>query len=106
MENDTCFAMYEENNKRGDILVVSKEHCNNFFEMSYKTNEEMFQLARNCKKLLDKRISPDGYNVGFNIGIWAGASECEHSIMHIIPRYAGDIEPEKVRYGIKNITKF
>ena len=91
MENEGCYAIYDENSKNGDILVVTKEHTSNYFEMSYRVNEEMFQLSRNCKKLLDKRVSPDGYIVSQRVGECVGQREDEHAMMIITPRYSGDL---------------
>jgi diadenosine tetraphosphate (Ap4A) HIT family hydrolase len=37
------------------------------------------------------RDSPDGYNIGINIGAAAGQTG-PHAQLHVIPRYAGDVE--------------
>ena len=57
--------------------------------------------------VLDEQIHPDGYNVGVNVGEAAGQTVM-HLHVHVIPRYAGDVEdprggvrgaiPEKRRY--------
>ena len=39
--------------------------------------------------VLDNEFSPDGYNVGINVGEAAGQS-IFHVHIHLIPRYAGD----------------
>ena len=64
-------------------------------------------LIRESKALLDNRFHPDGYNIGINVGNAAGQTVM-HLHIHIIPRYAGDVEdprggvrgaiPEKRRY--------
>ena len=105
MENNTCVAFYsDEAVSSGHITIVTRNHIENYFNMSYENNEEMFMLARNCKKFIDKNFNPEGYNLGYNVGVWAGQRD-KHVAMHLIPRYAGDVSPEKVSGGILNIKK-
>ena len=47
--------------------------------------------CREVKLRLDARHSPAGYNVGVNVGAAAGQT-VGHVHVHLIPRYAGDVE--------------
>ena len=40
--------------------------------------------------MLDREMKPAGYNIGYNMGLSAGAS-IEHLHLHIIPRYPREI---------------
>ncbi|MFW6138916.1 MAG: HIT domain-containing protein, partial [Spirochaetota bacterium] len=40
--------------------------------------------------ILDRLYSPCGYNIGYNIGSFAGAS-ISHVHMHVIPRYENEL---------------
>ena len=46
------------------------------------------------KAMADAKHNPDGYNIGINIGKWAGQS-IPHLHIHVIPRYQGDVENPK-----------
>jgi ATP adenylyltransferase len=50
----------------------------------------MDQTVDKALDVVDSVYSPQGYNIGFNMGRAAGAS-IEHIHLHIIPRYAGEI---------------
>src|SRR5205807_7213804 len=46
------------------------------------------------------RHSPDGFNVGFNLGTAAGQTVF-HFHLHVIPRYAGDVADP--RGGVRHV---
>jgi diadenosine tetraphosphate (Ap4A) HIT family hydrolase len=48
------------------------------------------ELLNSARALIQSQYSPDGYNVGVNIGRAAGQSRM-HVHVHLIPRYAGDV---------------
>jgi ATP adenylyltransferase len=49
----------------------------------------MIDLLNDCIKVIKKIMSPNGFNIGFNIGKIAGAGY-EHIHLHIVPRWLGD----------------
>jgi len=52
--------------------------------------QEIQQLLRMSLDALDELYSPSGYNVGYNMGEFAGAS-LPHLHMHVIPRYPNEL---------------
>lgn len=105
MENETCFVISDERPVNyGHMLIIPKQHKKSYFDLTYKEVEDMFMLSKNCKHYLDNMLEPDGYNIGFNIGEWAGQT-VDHCHMHIIPRYAGDVPATELRGGIRNFKK-
>lgn len=50
--------------------------------------------------MLDEQMAPDGYNVGINCGSAAGQT-IFHVHVHLIPRYAGDID--NPRGGVRGV---
>ena len=78
----------------GHTLIITKRHIESIFDA---TKEEQIDLLANleeAKEILDKKFSPDGYNVGINDGKAAGQTVM-HLHTHLIPRYSGDSEQAK-----------
>jgi diadenosine tetraphosphate (Ap4A) HIT family hydrolase len=50
----------------------------------------VLQLLGQAQRLVQAQHSPDGYNIGVNVGKAGGQSRM-HVHMHLIPRYAGDV---------------
>lgn len=74
----------------GHLLVAPKRHIADLEDLS---NEEALDLQAQtiqAVKLLKKVISPQGFNIGINLGRCAGAGLPGHLHQHIVPRWAGD----------------
>lgn len=87
----------------GHTLVVPKRHVASFFDLTAEEIKACMELITEERKLLDAEHSPDGYNIGVNIGSAAGQS-IHHAHIHIIPRYKGDVENPQggVRHVLPN----
>ena len=75
----------------GHLLVCPKAHKGRLDEL---TTEELLDLQLVLRKMLgilEKRMSPDGFNVGLNLGRAAGAGVPGHLHWHIVPRWSGDV---------------
>ena len=59
----------------------------------------MRAIAR-AKAEIEEHYAPDGYNIGFNVGE-AGGQTVFHLHIHVIPRYAGDVEDP--RGGVRKV---
>lgn len=86
----------------GHTLVIPKRHVASFFELTAEEVAACMALINEEKKLLDEEFSPDGYNIGVNIGQAAGQS-IHHVHIHIIPRYEGDVE--NPQGGVRHVTR-
>ena len=103
LENDLAVAFYDAMPvSDGHTLVIPKRHVETYFDLSKEEMGAIFELSEKVKEMLDNKYHPDGYNVGFNVGVYGGQSVM-HCHMHIIPRYQGDIE--NPRGGIRKIIK-
>lgn len=73
----------------GHTLIIPLRHCPDFFELTGAEMTACFDLLIAEQKQLAADLSPDGYNVGVNVGS-AGGQSVWHVHIHLIPRYAGD----------------
>lgn len=95
IENELARAFYDEFPvSKGHILIIPKRHIANFFELEQKELNDINSLILECKKIIDNKYAPDGYNIGVNVGEHAGQSVF-HVHVHLIPRYKGDVANPK-----------
>jgi len=78
----------------GHFLVIPYRHFSDYFDINDEEREELWRLVTEGKKIADEKYNPDGYNIGINVGKWAGQS-IPHLHIHVIPRYQGDVENPK-----------
>ena len=84
----------------GHTLIIPYRHVGNYFESSDEEKIEIIEMINNVKLMLDDKYSPDGYNIGINSGKAAGQTVM-HMHVHVIPRYAGDVDDP--RGGIRGV---
>lgn len=100
-ENNLAIAYFDEFPvSKGHILIITKRHAKTFFDITDEEQIAIIELLNKCKKYIDKKYTPDGYNVGLNCGESAGQSVM-HLHMHLIPRYKGDVE--NPRGGVRGV---
>jgi diadenosine tetraphosphate (Ap4A) HIT family hydrolase len=58
--------------------------------MTLDEQSAVLALLREAQSAVQKQHSPDGYNIGVNVGKAAGQSRM-HVHVHLIPRYSGDV---------------
>lgn len=74
----------------GHLLVAPREHKADFNELN---DDELLEIQKQIARLtsvLTHSMSPDGFNVGLNLGRVAGAGLPGHLHWHIVPRWNGD----------------
>lgn len=74
----------------GHIMIVPYVHTGVLAELKPATAGEMMALAQQAEKAISKVYSPDGLNLGINLGTSAGAGVAAHLHLHVVPRWNGD----------------
>lgn len=75
----------------GHALVVPRRHESDLFGLTAEEQDDLWRLLRDVQARVQATHRPDGYNVGVNVGA-AGGQTIGHVHVHLIPRYAGDVE--------------
>lgn len=109
----------------GHTLIISRRHVQSFFDTTAEEKQDLLALLELASTPLSERLSfpepnttpfpersrrePDAFNIGINDGPAAGQT-VPHLHIHLIPRYAGDVQdprggvrwvvPEKARYWL------
>ena len=100
--NDLAFALRDNFPvSPGHTLVVPRRLVATWFEATREEQVAMLELVDVVKAALDAALQPDGYNVGFNAGLAAGQTVM-HLHVHVIPRFAGDVEDP--RGGMRHVV--
>lgn len=74
----------------GHLMVASRQHVGKLEDLSKNERNEMMDFCVRAQQILTDVLKPDGFNVGFNIGVAAGAGVADHLHMHVVPRWFGD----------------
>jgi ATP adenylyltransferase len=79
---------YPYNN--GHLMVAPYKHLSNPEDALAEEVEEMMRLTQRAIRALREVYHPDGFNIGMNLGRYAGAGVEDHYHMHVVPRWEGD----------------
>jgi len=74
----------------GHVMVVPFMHTDQLQKLPEAVAHEMMSLSQKMEGVLRQVYTPDGVNLGMNLGRAAGAGIAGHIHMHILPRWVGD----------------
>jgi ATP adenylyltransferase len=74
----------------GHVMVAPVRHVGNLDDLDDGELLELMQLAARVVRAERTAMSPDGFNVGLNLGKVAGAGIADHLHLHVVPRWDGD----------------
>lgn len=74
----------------GHLMIAPYAHLGEFDSAPKETSDEMMDLAKRCQSALREVYRPQGFNLGMNLGLAAGAGIADHIHLHILPRWSGD----------------
>lgn len=107
-ESATAYSIYDKYPvSKGHSLIIAKRHCSSYFELSLREQTACILMLKEVKEIISNRFTPDGFNVGINVGKDAGQT-IDHVHIHLIPRYNGDVSDPTggVRGVIPNLQKY
>jgi len=99
----------------GHVMIVPYAHAAELQLCESGVLDEMMRLAQRVEKALKAAYSPDGINLGMNLGRAAGAGVEGHLHLHVLPRWFGDtnfmtvtgetrVHPEDLQTTYKKLT--
>lgn len=98
-----CLNKFPYNN--GHLLVCPKAHKGQLEELTEAELLDSQLILRQMIAALRSTVSPDGFNVGLNLGKAAGAGLPGHLHWHIVPRWNGDTNFMPIFADVKVIVQ-
>lgn len=74
----------------GHLMVAPYNHLDSLEKLRNEELLDMMEITKLSLKIVREVFSPDGFNLGLNIGKAAGAGIEGHVHLHIVPRWNGD----------------
>ncbi|WP_457750507.1 HIT family protein [Thermococcus sp.] len=100
----------------GHVMIAPYRHVGRWEDLTDEELLEIMKLSQMMIKVLKKVMSPQGFNMGVNLGRVAGAGIDDHVHLHIVPRWNGDtnfmpviadtkVIPESLEEAYKELKK-
>ncbi|MDO8462232.1 MAG: HIT domain-containing protein [Deltaproteobacteria bacterium] len=86
-----CFVVLNKfpyNN--GHLMVIPYRHTATLSHLSAAEKLEMMEALAEATDNLKKKLKPEGFNAGLNLGRVAGAGIKDHLHFHLVPRWGAD----------------
>jgi ATP adenylyltransferase len=74
----------------GHLMIVPYRHEADITKLDGETLQEMMRFIQASVAAITKAMNPTGFNLGMNLGRFAGAGIDDHLHMHLVPRWSGD----------------
>ena len=74
----------------GHLMVAPYRHTADYETLCDEEMLELHRLGGTCIEVLKKVMTPQGFNLGINLGKVAGAGFDGHLHLHVVPRWNGD----------------
>ena len=89
----------------GHLMVAPYKHVAKLDALENEELLEHIQLVSRCVEMLKEVMSPEGFNIGINLGKVAGAGIEEHIHTHVVPRWNGDTNFMPVMSDTRTISE-
>ena len=74
----------------GHLMVAPVRHTGDFVSLDRDEAAEIHGSRRRRSARSTQVYSPQGFNLGWNLGLVAGAGILDHVHQHVVPRWGGD----------------
>ena len=74
----------------GHVMIVPIRHICDPRDLTGEEAAHLHVLQTRCLNILEKEYNPHGFNIGYNLSPFGGAS-IEHLHLHIVPRYKNEL---------------
>jgi ATP adenylyltransferase len=74
----------------GHLMVAPYAHTGDLPGLDASVASELMHVTQRAVDALRRVYTPDGFNVGMNLGKSAGAGVPDHLHVHVVPRWNGD----------------
>jgi len=74
----------------GHVLIAPVRHTADLPKLSARESAYMWDFTRHAVRIVDSVVHANGFNIGMNLGRFAGAGVEEHLHMHALPRWGSD----------------
>lgn len=85
----------------GHLMVAPIRHIGDFKKLTSDEYMAIGELIKKSIEVLEKTMKPEGFNIGINLGLVAGAGVKDHIHVHVVPRWCGDTNFMPVTADVK-----
>jgi len=89
----------------GHLLAAPRRHVGDITELNDEENLALMRIIQRSCQILRRHLTPDGLNIGLNLGETAGAGIPGHLHFHLVPRWDGDHNFMTVTAAIRTIPQ-
>ncbi|WP_127480008.1 HIT family protein [Nocardioides pantholopis] len=81
-----CVAIWTNESPSGSVMVIPRAHRQAPWDLTSEEWAATGELLRTMMRRVHASHQPDGWNVGWNVGVVGGQS-VDHAHCHLVPRY-------------------
>jgi ATP adenylyltransferase len=74
----------------GHLMLVPYRHVADYVDLTVAEVAELADFTRRAMRTVRAVMAPQGFNIGMNQGVVAGAGIAAHLHQHLVPRWGGD----------------
>ncbi|HEX3899990.1 MAG TPA: HIT domain-containing protein [Mycobacteriales bacterium] len=74
----------------GHLMVVPFRHVAGYPDLTDQETAEIAEHTQSAMRVVRQVSNAQGFNIGMNQGVVAGAGIAEHLHQHVVPRWGGD----------------